>query len=299
MANKTYVPVGGKAKLTRKMYVSVGGKAKPVKRVYVSVGGKAKIAYDTVVVSYVNDNGYTNNTTVSSTERIAKHSHATKKDNKTWYKSDGTVFDFNTAVTSNLTLYEAVYSAISIVTFDGSHYVPTDIKVNRSDMDLSVYPCYCTAATDTTERVVFGFYGTPAVILVKNPSKKWSASLGNNTSNMNWDQGALIAVKQNERSWFRLKLNGSDHFLQTWTDSSSSGNWRSVFQITQNTTNKNFCIGWCEGAPSHWLPFKGTIGGVSTASIGFDCYQRKKGGSTVQGYAHNGTHKFYPLVNAS
>lgn len=66
MANKTYVPVGGKAKLTRKMYVSVGGKAKPVKRVYVSVGGKAKIAYDTVVVSYVNDNGYTNNTTVSS-----------------------------------------------------------------------------------------------------------------------------------------------------------------------------------------------------------------------------------------
>lgn len=293
MANKTYVSVGGKAKLTRKMYVSVGGKAKPVKRVYVSVGGKAKIAYDTVVVSYVNDNGYTNNTTVSSTERIAKHSKATKKDNKHWYKSDGTEWNFNDEVTSDLTLYEAVYSSISLVTMDGSHYVPTDVKINRADFDIRGFNM--TPSDITVQRRVFSIYGNPTVEMYINGSTYWNYGLGNSSSNITWSaRSNNVKAKLNEKMWFRINLTGSNHYSQVWTNSSTGGSWANVTAVTQNTTNAALAIGWSLRKGD--LPFKGTMGQLDFNGKQFNPYQRKKGGSTVQGYVYNQTNKFYPLT---
>lgn len=301
MAKKTYVSVGSKAKLTRKWYCSVGGKAKLVKRVYASVGGKAKLVYDTAVITYIKDNSYTNNTTVYKTERIAIGSKATKVDSLHWYKSDGTEWNFNSAVTGNMTLYEAVYTDISTVTFDGSHYVPTDYyPSSRNDRDFRTQ-CFCSAATDTTERVVFGCYGSPMIVFVKNPSKQWSGSLGNNTSSPNYNQGALVAVKQNETCDLRMNLTSNNHYMQIWTDSNrpSNGNYKGVFEVTQSGSTKRFCIGWVEGAPSHWLPFVGKISYVSTTNVRFNPKKRIKGGTTVNGFARNDTNKFYPLVSSS
>ena len=292
MANKCYVSVSGKAKPTRKMYVSVGGKAKLVKRAYMSVGGKAKIFYDTVVVSYVNDNGYTNNTTVSSTERIGRGCKATKKDNKTWYKSDGPVFDFNTAVTSNLTLYEAVYTGIDNVTFDGSHYCPTDVKIPKSEMDLRMYPCY--ASDITVQRRVFSMRGTPTVEMYINGSGYWNYGIGNTYSGVSWSvRPNNVKAKVNERMWWRLNISGDNHYNQTWTDSASGGNWASVTALSQSTSSSTVTIGGVYDKSDK--PFKGTLPALTGTNIAFDCYQRKKGGSTVQGYAYNQTHKFYPL----
>lgn len=292
MTTKTYVSVSSKAKNIRKAYCSVNGQAKPIKRIYASVGGQAKIIYDTVVVSYVNDNGLINNSTVSSSERIARHSKATKKDNKHWYKSDGTEWNFDTGVDSSITLYEAVYSSISTVTMDGSHYVPTDVKINRDHFDIRGYNM--TPSDITVQRRVFSIYGNPTVEMYINGSTYWNYGLGNSSSNITWSaRSNNVKAKLNEKMWFRINLTGSNHYSQVWTNSSTSGSWASVTAVTQNTTNAALAIGWSLRKGDK--PFKGTMGQFDFSGIQFNPYQRKKGGSTVQGYACSSNNKFYPL----
>ena len=301
MTKKAYVSVSNQAKLTRKLYVSVNGQAKPVKRAYCSVGGQAKIFYDTAVVSYVDDTGYTNNTTVSATERIAVGSHATQRNSKRWYKSDGTEWNFsNDTVTGDITLYEAVYQTRTSVTFDGSHYVATDVKLAINSWDQRGA---CTPSDITVQRRVFGIRGNPTVEMYINGSGYWNVGVGNNSSSITWSAAAnKVKAATNTRLSWRFNLaTSSTKYFQLWQGSQSAV-WASVTAINSVTANTGFAIGWTNNKTDK--PFKGTIEYINFTAGGstdgsFDSYQRIKGGSTVQGFAWNQTHKFYPLVNAS
>ena len=298
MTTKTYVSVNNQAKNIRKAYCSVNGQAKPIKRIYASVGGQAKIIYDTVVVSYVNDSGYINNSTISSSERIARHSKATKLNNKHWYKSDGTEWNFDTAVDSNLTLYEAAYVSISATTFDGSHYVQTDIKPKVSNWDCR------GSATPTnigTQRRIFSVYNTPVIEMYINGSGYWNVGVGNNGSSVTWSAASnKVKATVNHRMSFRFNLStSSTKYLQIWQDNypSSNGNWSSCTAINQSTTaNNGMLIGYSTFDPdAKNKPFIGTIETISWTGDALRPYKRNKGGSTVQGFVADSNSKFYAL----
>ena len=302
MTKKAYISSSDKAKLTRKLYVSVNGQAKPVKRAYCSVGGQAKIFYDTAVVSYIDDNGYTNNTTVSATERIAVGSHATQRNSKRWYKSDGTEWNFtNDTVSGDITLYEAVYQTRSSVTFDGSHYVPTDVKLNINSWDQRGA---CTPTNIASQRRTFSVAGNRVIEMYINGSGYWNVGVGNSQSSVQWSAASnKVKAAVNARLSWRFNLaTSSTKYFQLWQGSQSAV-WSSVTAVSSAALNSGINIGYSLFDPdASGKPFIGTIEYINFGAGGstdgqFDAYQRIKGGSTVQGFAWNKTHKFYPLAH--
>lgn len=294
MANKTYISINKKAKQIKQLYCSIDGKAKRIKKLYGSVDGEAKVIYDTVTVMYVRDNGTTDSTDYVF-KYIGKGTKAERLDGLHWYRSDGTEWDFSKPVNSTMILYEAVYKAIDFVTFDGNHYVPTDIKIPRTEMDIDMYPLYATDVA--SQRRVFAIRGTPTVEMYVNGDGYWNHGIGNNASSIRWSARANnVKAKVNERVWFRLNLTGSNHYSQVWSDSAGSGSWSDVGAMTQNTTTANLVIGGVEGKVSGTLPFKGRLPKLGFVEYSCDCYKRTKGGTTVEGYVWSQTKKFYPLV---
>lgn len=297
---KTYISVDGKAKPVRRMYVSVDGKAKLVRRVYGSVNGQAKIIYDTCVVSYVYDNNYIDHTTVSATERVATGSKATKRDGKHWYKSNGTEWDFNTQLTGDVTLYEAVYQDADDVTFDGSHYVPTDVVVPKSQGD---FRGSCTISSVTAQQRLMSIWGTPAIEIYVDSSKKWNVGVGENTGSVRWGlrgNEAFAAVAGTGMAFrlnpYAVNTSGTTGYSQMWADNASpnDGQWHALGITLTSTPSAVLCIGGSQRATD--TNFRGVIRYINFAGGNMTPKKRIKGGTTVQGFYNSSTKKFYPLV---
>lgn len=302
MATIAYSSQSSKAKPTKVAYCSIGGQAKRIKRVYGSVGGKAKIIYDTATVKYIKDNGYTNNTTVTYTEVIGKGCLIPQKDNLHWYKADGTEWNFSTdRIQADVTLYEAVYSGITAVTFDGSHYVPTDVKLNINSWDQRGT---CTPSDITPQRRTFSVAGNRVVEMYINGSGYWNVGVGNSQSSVKWSAASnkVKAAKNTQMSWRFNLATSSTKYFQLWQGSQSAV-WSSVTAVSSTALNSGINIGYSLFDPdAAGKSFKGTIGYLSFTAGGstdgtFQSYKRVKGGSTVEGFRWTGNSKFYPLTN--
>lgn len=256
MANKTYVSVGGKAKPIRKLYVSVGGKAKPVKRLYGSVGGKAKIIYDTVVVTYKSDNKSASPTT--STERIGKGCLATKKDSKRWYKSDGTEWNFNTAVTSDITLYQTVYIQDSKLSFNGNQYVEysaiSNIQSNQVDFHMDIEVTSTSVPSGGNGEVYFLsiWHGSPKttgfLLLFSNSGDgRHPETWQNVNDSISWGDPKATDLSIRTGVWYwRLNLRPAEqyNYMQVWQPNGPQGAWyQASKRMPTNTSGKLYICG--------------------------------------------------------
>ena len=292
MANKTYVSVGGKAKPIRKLYVSVGGKAKPVKRLYGSVGGKAKIIYDTVVVTYKSDNKSASPTT--STERIGKGCLATKKDSKRWYKSDGTEWNFNTAVTSDITLYQTVYIKDSKLSFNGSQYVEysaiKNIPSNQVDFHLDMEVTNTTAPTNNRGSYFLGIWnGSPNTtgftLLFSGAGDGRHPETWQNVNNtIYWGDPKATDLSIRTGTWYwRLNLRPAEqnNFMQVWQPNGPQGAWYAATKRMPANLSGTLYIGGMPGESTAGL--RGNFQRLYTDVYDLYPYRKITNGTTTYG----------------